>query len=116
MQLLWLVVAIVATVSYHIVLKLTPAAASPFLSLAVTYALGATVFATLYVVRPGSAPLRESLQQLNWTALALAAAVVLLDIGFLMLYRTGFEVSLGQLVNQSAAELVLLLLGMAFFK
>jgi len=75
MQLLWLVVAIVATVSYHIILKLTPAAASPFLSLAITYAIGATLFAGLYVALPGGTPLRESLQQLNWTALALAGAV-----------------------------------------
>ena len=36
--------------------------------------------------------------------------VVFLDLGFLMLYRGGFEVSLGQLITQSAAALILLLL------
>jgi multidrug transporter EmrE-like cation transporter len=116
MQMIWLGTAILATVGYHLVLKVTPAAANPYLSLAATYALGATLFVGLYVAMPGSAAWRESVQQLNWTALALAATVVLLDLGFLMLYRSGFNVSLGQLVTQSAAALLLLLLGVALFR
>ena len=116
MQLIWLAIAIVATVAYHLTLKVTPAAASPFLSLAVTYALGASAFVAIYVVTPGSPTLRESLGELNWTAAALAAAVVFLDLGFLMLYRSGFNVSFGQLVTQSAAALLLMLVGVAFFR
>jgi len=116
MQLMWLAIAIVATVAYHLVLKVTPAAVNPFLSLAVTYAIGAIAFVAIYVATPGSAAFRESLQLLNWTALGLAASVVFLDIGFLMLYRSGFNVSLGQLVTQSAAALLLLLLGVALFR
>jgi multidrug transporter EmrE-like cation transporter len=116
MQLIWLAVAIVATVGYHLVLKLTPAAANPFLSLAVTYAIVTAAFIALFVAMPGGAALRVSLQALNWTAISLAAAIALLDLGFLMLYRSGFDVSLGQLVTQSAAALLLLLLGVALFR
>ncbi len=116
MQLIWLAAAIITTVAYHLILKVTPAAASPFLSLAVTYALGASAFLAIYAVTPGSPALRESLGELNWTAPALAAAVVFLDLGFLMLYRSGFNVSFGQLVTQSAAALLLLLVGVAFFR
>lgn len=116
MTLTWLAIAIASTVGYHLVLKVTPAAANPFLSLAVSYALGATLFLAVYAATPQAVSLRESLQQLSWTAPALAVAVVLLDVGFLMLYRSGFEVSLGQLVTQSAAALLLLLLGVAFFR
>ena len=115
MQMIWLGVAIAGTVGYHLVLKLTPAGASPFLSLAITFALGSTAFVGIYAVSPGSAPLREALGQLNWTTLALAGVIVLLDLSFLMLYRSGFELSLGQLITQSAAALLLLLLGVAFF-
>lgn len=116
MPLTWLAIAIVATVGYHLVLKLTPAAANPFLSLAVTYAIVTALFAALYAAMPGTAALREALPQLNWTAVALAATIGLLDVGFLMLYRAGFNVSLGQLVTQSAAALLLLLLGVAYFR
>jgi multidrug transporter EmrE-like cation transporter len=115
MQMIWLGVAIAGTVSYHLVLKLTPAGANPFLSLAITFALASTAFAGVYAVGPASAPLREAFGQLNWTTLALAAVIVFLDLSFLMLYRSGFDVSLGQLITQSAAALLLLLLGVAFF-
>jgi multidrug transporter EmrE-like cation transporter len=116
MALTWLTVAIISTVAYHIVLKLTPATANPFLSLAVTYAGVTVLFAIVYTVTPGGVPIRTSLLALNWTAIALAVAIMLLDLGYLMLYRSGFEVSLGQLVTQSAAALVLLLVGVAFFR
>jgi multidrug transporter EmrE-like cation transporter len=59
--------------------------------------------------------LRAALGELNWTTLALAVMVVFLDLGFFMLYRGGFDVSLGQLVTQSAAALLLLIVGVAFF-
>lgn len=116
MLIQWIVVAIVATVAYHVVLKLTPAVANPFLSLAVTYAVVAVVFIALFLATSPSVPIDGSLRALNWTALALAAVVVCLDLGFLMLYRSGFEVSLGQLITQSAATLVLLIVGVAWFQ
>jgi multidrug transporter EmrE-like cation transporter len=115
MQLLWLGVAIAATVGYHVVLKLTPAGANPYLSLAVTYTLTTVIFALAYVVMPGPAGFRAAIGELNWTALALGGVVVCLDFGFFMLYRGGFNVSLAQLITQSATALLLLLVGVAFF-
>jgi multidrug transporter EmrE-like cation transporter len=115
MQMIWLGIAIAATVGYHLVIKLTPAGANPFLSLAVTYAVVTVAFSAVYAAMPGPAPLRAALGELNWTALVLGVVVVFLDLGFLMLYRGGFDVSLGQLVTQSVAALLLLLLGVAFF-
>ena len=49
MQLIWLGIAIAATVAYHIVMKLTPANANPYLSLALTYAVVTVAFAGVYV-------------------------------------------------------------------
>jgi multidrug transporter EmrE-like cation transporter len=115
MQMTWLGIAIAATVAYHIVLKLTPAAANPFLSLAVTYAVVTTLFVALYAVMPGQGTLRAAWGELNWTAATLGLVVVFLDLGFMMLYRGGFDVSLGQLITQSAGALLLLLVGVAFF-
>jgi multidrug transporter EmrE-like cation transporter len=115
MQLLWLSVAVAATVGYHVVLKLTPAGANPYLSLAVTYALTTVAFSIAYVAMPGAAGLRAAFGELNWTALALGVMVVFLDLGFFMLYRGGFDVSLGQLITQSAGALILLIVGVAFF-
>jgi multidrug transporter EmrE-like cation transporter len=97
MQWVWLLIAIVATVGYHAVARL------------------AETTRKLYLLTPAAVPLRTALPQVNWTALALAVAIAALDIGFLLLYRGGFDVSLGQIVTQSAAALALLLLGVALF-
>ena len=116
MQFAWLLLALVTTAGYHLVMKVTPAAVNPFLSLAATYALGAAVFLACFALAPDGPTLREGLKPLNWTAVALAVMVVGLDVGFLMLYRSGFDVSLGQIVTQSGAALVLLVAGIALFK
>lgn len=115
MQMIWLGIAIAATVAYHVVLKLTPAGANPYLSLAVTYASVFALFSAIYLVSAGPTPLRIALGELNWTAPALGLVVVFLDLGFFMLYRGGFDVSLGQLITQSAGALLLLIIGVAFF-
>jgi uncharacterized membrane protein len=116
MPIAWLSVAIACTVGYHLVLKLTPAGVNPLLSLLVTYALVTLLFGALLVVSPGGFEWRQESRQLNWTAIALAAAIVGLDLAFLFIYRSGFEVSLGALVTQSSAALLLLVVGVAVFR
>lgn len=116
MQLAWLSLAIVATVAYHVILKLTPAGANPFLSLMLTYGAVAFLFAAVLVLAPGEFAWREEMRQLNWTAIALAFAIIGLDLGFILLYRTGFEVSLGALVTQSAAAMLLVGVGVLVFR
>jgi len=115
MQLTWLGVAIAAAAAYHVVLKLTPAGVNPYLSLAVTYAVVTVAFGVAYVALPGSGTARESFTQLNWTAWVLGLVIVFLDLAFLMMYRSGFDISLGQIVSQSGTALLLLIIGTAFF-
>jgi uncharacterized membrane protein len=116
MQLGWLSLAVLCTVGYHLVLKLTPAGANPLLSLMVTYAVVTIAFGAVLLAAPGGFEWRHELRQLNWTALALALVIVGLDVAFLMTYRSGFEVSLGALVTQSAAAMLLLAIGVAVFR
>jgi uncharacterized membrane protein len=116
MQLGWLSLAIAATVAYHLVLKLTPAGVNPFLSLSLTYAAVALLLGLGLAFGPGPFEWRHELRALNWTTLALAATIVALDLGFLFLYRSGYDVSLGALVTQSTAALLLLVIGVLVFR
>lgn len=115
MQMTWLGVAIASAAAYHIVLKLTPAGVNPYLSLAVTYTVVTLAFGVAYLALPGSGTARASFAQLNWTAWVLGLVIVFLDFAFLMMYRSGFDISLGQIVSQSGTALLLLLVGTAFF-
>jgi drug/metabolite transporter (DMT)-like permease len=116
MQLAWLSLAVAATVAYHLVLKLTPAGVNPLLSLLVTYGIVALLFAGVLAIGPGNFDWRQELRLLNWTALGLAVTIIALDLGFILLYRSGYEVSLGALVTQSAAAMLLLATGVLVFR
>ena len=115
MQLAWLSLAIASTVAYHVILKLTPATANPFLSLMVTYGAVTLLFGAVLMLAPGDFAWREEARHLNWTAIALALAIIGLDLGFILLYRSGFEVSLGALVTQTAAAMLLVGIGLLVF-
>lgn len=115
MQSAWLVLAIASTVGYHLTLRLTPPAVNPLVTLAVSYAVVAATLAGAAMLVPDGMPLRDSLRQVNWTALALALAIIGIDLGFLLLYRSGFEVSLGLIVTQATAAILLMVLGVAVF-
>ena len=116
MQLLWLSLAIVSTVAYHVIMKLTPAGVNPLLSLMVTYGAVAVLLGGALVLAPGDFTWREEVRHLNWTAIALALAIIGLDLGFILLYRSGFEVSLGALVTQTAAAMLLVGIGVLVFR
>jgi len=116
MQFAWLLLAIVASVGYHLVLKVTPGAVNPLLSLAITYAIGAAAFLGCYALVPDTPPIRDAVRLVNWTALGLAITVIAIDVAFLLLYRSGFEVALGLNITQTAAALILVAIGVFVFR
>ena len=87
-----------------------------FVSVLFCLLLVTVAFGVALLVMPGGFEWRHELRQLNWTALALALVIVGLDVAFLMTYRGGFEVSMGALVTQSAAALILLAVGVGVFR
>lgn len=116
MQSIALALAISATVAYHLITKLVPAGASPVATLLTAYLFVSVLCAGALLVMPGEAGFRSQFAQVNWTAPALAVAVLMLDLAFILLYRSGFALSFGALVTQVVAAIALLGLGLLFFK
>lgn len=116
MQSIALVLAVGSTVAYHLITKLVPADAHPVATLLTAYLFVSLLCAGILLLTPAEAGFRSHFTQVNWTAPALAVVVVLLDLAFILLYRSGFPVSFGALVTQVAAALALLGLGLLFFK
>ena len=116
MQSIALALAIGSTVAYHLITKLVPAGASPVATLCSAYLFVFLLCAGILLVTPTEAGFRGHFAQLNWTAPALGAAVLLIDLAFILLYRSGYLLSFGALVTQVAAALALLGIGYLFFK
>ena len=105
---------IVSNVVYHLAQKSVPRNADPMLAIAVTYlvALAATA---IVLMTTGSVPSVQSFRTLNWATYATGVAIVGVEIGFLLAYRNGFNVSLGAVTSNVAVALVLLPLGVLLF-
>jgi uncharacterized membrane protein len=108
--------AITSTLLYHITQKLTPADVNPALALIVTYTVSLVVCVLLLPAFPLAKDMREALGQLNWASFALAFALVGLEVGFLLAYRSGWNISIAAIFVNVAGTLLLVPIGLLFFK
>lgn len=111
-----IVLVVIANVAYHIIQKSTPAQANPFASLLITYLTAAAVAALCLFFTKRSDGFLPAFKTINWTSLALGAAIVGLELGFMMVYRTGWNISIGSLVANIALAMLLIPIGLFFFR
>jgi uncharacterized membrane protein len=107
--------AILAATLYHIFQKSTPADVNPALSLLVTYGTAAIATLGLFIFYPPQ-NLGQDFAKLNWASYALGLGIVGLELGTLLAYRAGWQISLLGLVVNIAAALLLLPIGLLFFR
>ena len=107
---------VISTGLYHIVQKLTPGSVNPLLSLSVTYAAATVICLLLLPVFPLGASLFDSLRELNWSSVALGFTVVGIELGFILAYRAGWDISLAAIVSSSGAALLLVPIGLLLFR
>ncbi|TCL75089.1 hypothetical protein EDC14_100319 [Hydrogenispora ethanolica] len=107
---------VISNVFYHISQKSTPVAAHPILSLTVTYLTAAAFTLILLPFFPLQEGLAASLKKLNWTCLSLGIAIVGLELGFLLAYRAGWNISVAQFFSTVIITLVLIPVGLLFFQ
>ena len=117
--------AILSSALYHFSAKSTPSNVNFTTSLIVTYAvaLGITLLITLFFhATPALAGgARENgllleLRQLNWASFLLAIAIVGIEFGFLLVYRSGWNLGIAAVLVNVVASLILLPVAIFFFK
>lgn len=111
-----LLLVVFSNTFYHIIAKFTPAKASPFLSLTVTYIIAAMLSFCAFLFTGERKSVLQEATNLNWTALALGVAIIGLELGNIYLYRAGWKISIGSLVANIALACVLLIVGLLLFK
>jgi drug/metabolite transporter (DMT)-like permease len=107
--------AILASTLYHIFQKSTPAEVNPALSLLVTYGTAAVATMGLFIFYPPQ-NLAQDFAKLNWASYALGLSIVGLELGILLAYRFGWQISLLGVVVHIAAALILLPIGLLLFR
>ncbi len=108
--------AVVSSVLYHLFQKLTSVNANPAVALTVTYATSLVLCLGLIPFYPIKDGLGNAFKQLNWASVALAFALVGLEVGFLLVYRSGWSLGIAGTVTNVASALILIPIGLLLFK
>ncbi len=110
-----ILIAICSTMLYHITIKFTPADANPALSLIVTYLTAIVLCVILLFFMPLKSSITEGLKQLNWASVGLAFALVGLEVGFILVYRAGWNISMAAIVVNAVVTVLLVPVGIMLF-
>lgn len=103
---------ILANVGYHLCQKTIRADISPAASLSATYAVALVLSLLAWPWLGGGEGLGPALRKLGPASYGLGACVVLLELGFLLAYRSGWDIGVAALYSNAAVALVLLPVGL----
>jgi hypothetical protein len=110
-----LAMTIAGNVGYHLLNKTVAPAAHPFASLVATYTVG-LVIALGVLAYDAPRGIAVSLRELNWASYALGAVVISLEVGFLLVYRAGWRISVAALYSNVAVGLLLIPIGTLLYR
>lgn len=116
MYIFSIVLIVASNIIYNISQKSTPENANPFSALFITYLTAAFLTIIMFLFNKTDKSLVQSFKDLNWTSIALGISIVGLEFGYLMAYRAGWKISLGSLVANIALALMLIPIGILFYK
>jgi drug/metabolite transporter (DMT)-like permease len=108
--------AIASSALYHFSAKSTPANVNFPISLIVTYAVAIVVTVLVAFFFPAKNGLAVELKQLNWASFLLAIAIVGIEFGFLLVYRSGWNLGIAAVLVNVVASLILVPVAIFLFK
>lgn len=109
-------ITIVANLIYHISQKSISQTANPIISIIVSYLFALVVSICLIPFSPTKISLMNDLRALNWATIAVGIAIVGVELGFLLAYRTGWNISVAATVCSSTCMILLICVGIFYFK
>lgn len=113
-------IIVFSNVIYHLASKKVPNELNPFFFVMASYVVG-FVFAMIAFILSikdkniGTAFVEQS-KLVNWTPIVLGIAVIGLEVGNVMMYRAGWDLSKGALVCNMLLAFVLVVIGVIVFK
>ena len=108
--------AILSSALYHFVAKSTPANVNFTVSLLVTYAIAFVITGFGFFFFPATNGITAELKRLNWASIGLAVAVVGIEFGFLLVYRSGWNLGIAAVLTNVVASLILVPVAIFVFK
>ena len=106
-------VAICGAVGYQFFVKRVPVTINPIISVMGMYVAVLVLGIFLLPLFPPDGGFMHHIRQLSWIQLALAVSVMMIELGFLLMYRYGWSLSTGNVVTGVFVNIILVALGVA---
>lgn len=107
---------VLSNVLYHICSKSISEGADPYFSLLVTYIVAGSACLGLYIYTGHFKNFPADVRGISWNSLMLGASIVCLELGFLIMYRVGWNISIGSLAANICLAVALALVGVFFYR
>ncbi|WP_243414721.1 EamA family transporter [Sporosalibacterium faouarense] len=110
-----MIIVIAASVLYHISQKSIGENVSPIISMIVTYIV-ALVLSLIALIFFPSKDIVSSVKELNWASYVLGISVFAIEIGFLLVYRSGWSINVTALFSNIITTIILIFIGIYLLK
>jgi uncharacterized membrane protein len=110
-----IILVVFASVLYNISQKSIDGSVNPFTSMIVTYTI-ALILSFIAIIFFPDKNIIGSFKELNWASYALGAAIFVLEIGYLLVYRSGWSINIAPLFANVVTTIVLIFFGVCVFK
>lgn len=108
---------ILSSIFYHVSQKAIPKTLNPLISMSITYATALLVTLMLVVLMPAEkSSFTVQLRTINWATYVLGFAIVGLELGFLLVYRTGWNISVAAILATVIVTVLMIPVGVLLFK
>ena len=81
-----------------------------------TYIVAGSACLGLYLFTGHFKNFPADIRSITWNSLVLGAAIVCLEMGFIIMYRVGWNISIGSLVANICLAVALVLVGVLFYR
>lgn len=111
-----ILIVILANVLYHTAQKSIAPNVHPLVATIVAYLVAIVICVLAFPLFPMQNTLQEELRRINWSSYALALSIVGVELGYLLVYRAGWDVSIGSVVANAVIAMLLIPIGVWMFK
>jgi len=105
------IIAITGAVGYQYLIKRIPATINPIVSVIAMYLAVLVISIILLPFFPSEGGIKQHIRQVNWIQVALAVSVIMIEMGYLLMYRNGWALSTGNVTTGVFVNIILVGLG-----
>jgi uncharacterized membrane protein YdcZ (DUF606 family) len=111
-----LVLAVGGNLLYHLAQKSMPKAANPLFIITIAYIVGILACLLYSLAYPDERSFLDTLRESNWAVYAMGLGAAVIEVGFLLAYRAGWNISTAAVVCSTAVTLMLIPIGVIAFR